>query len=235
VRAWGWDPDAAAVTHHFMPRISGGDERGRNDRESAVTRRRVIRATGTGLTVAAGLAAGSTPVAAETGAVYELFDNGSGLRSRLSQASAAARAGIGRLFADEEKRDGLESARETTTVFNEHSATLVSYANKQVGDGLEKTSVDTIRVTFTNGGETVDRWIVADVDSGSFTGATMTADEPDRDVDGYVELSKLAAADAPDELERFVEKYADEGRAVDAGLRGRLAGRYGPDVETDLM
>lgn len=199
----------------------------------------MLRAAGAGLTVTVGLAGLSTPVAAEQGAIFDFFEDGDGDGDRdgFTRWSAAARAGIGRIFADDEKRDATEAADDTVDVFNTNASTLVEYANDRLTSSREKTEYDVIRVRFeTKDGGDATRWIVADVDdANTYTSASMTSDEPDRDVDHWVRLEDLAAVDAPDELERFVDDYAEPGKAVDARLEGRLAGRYGPDVETSLM
>lgn len=212
--------------------VDGSDRKGR---ERVVSRRDVLRGVTGGLTVTVGLAGLSTPVAAKQGAIYDFFES-DGEGGGLTKSWSAAKAGFGRMFADDEKRTAKESARETTDVFNQNSETIVDYANAQLDDGRDKRHFDVIRVKFSRD-VTVERWIVADVDveSNTFTSASMVETSPDRDVDEWVRLEGLAAVDAPDELDRFVDEYAEEDKAVDPELEGRLAGRYGPDVESSLL
>lgn len=208
---------------------------GRNDREHGVSRRQVLRRAGAGLTATAGAVAISTPVAAEQGAIYDVFEDDEGSDS-WSRAWSAAKASLGRMFADDGVRTVEEAATETTEVFNSNSTTLVAYANDELDSSRSKTNLDVIRLRFVKGDTGSTRWILADVDDANrFVSAQMTDITPSRDVDQTVRLEDLAAVEAPDVLENFVENYAEEGKSVDSRLEGRLAGRYGPDVETSLM
>lgn len=215
-----------------MTRTHFSDELDRTERETDVSRRDVLRRGATALAVTVGLAGLSTSAAAEQGGFYDLMDSADGT---LDKGFASLKGAAGRLFADEDKRTAGKAARETTDVFNANSSTLVTYANDQLGSSREKTSYDTIRVEFSKE-KTAKRWIVADVDeNNAFAAANMVDSKPEREIDHWVKLEKLAASDAPDELERFVDQYATENRPIDAKLQGRFAGRYGPDVESSLL
>lgn len=218
-----------------MTRETLDDESERLGRERVVSRRDALRKAGAGLTATVGLAVVSTPVAAEQGAIYDLFEN-DGDGGSFARYWAATKAGFSRTFADDSIRTAEEAAAETTDVFNTNASTLVSYANDQLSTNRDKTSIDTIRIKWQKD-VTVERWIVAGVDTekNTFTSVEMVGTEPDRDVDHWVRLEKLAAAESPDELEHFVNNYAEDGEPVDAELEGRLAGRYGPDVESSLL
>lgn len=209
------------------------DESDRKGREQAVSRRDVIKGVGAGLAAAVGLAGATQPVAAEQGAVFDFYED---KKSGVRKGYHAARGRFSRWRDDEDKRSAPESAEQTTTIFNRNADTLVSYANEQLVADREKTSYDTIRLIWSKE-TTVERWIVADVDqdANAYVGATMTDTEPASAVDEWVELEGLAAADLPDELERFVDEYAEPGRPVDEELDGRLTGKYAGDVEGSLI
>lgn len=214
------------------------DESGRNGRETVVTRRAALRSGAAGLAATTGLAAFSTSVAAEQGAIWDFADD-DGDRGSLGETFTRLRASVGgawdRMTADPEARTAAESARATTQVFNTHSGVLVDYANARLASGREKADYDTIRIVFEKD-ETVRRWITATVDdSNAYTQAAMTSTRPDRDVDHWVRLEGLAATEAPDELERFVDEYAEPNKPIDARLEGRFAGKYGPDVTSSLL
>lgn len=214
-----------------MTRHTLSDESEQTGRETGVSRRSILHTGATGVAALVGLVGLSTPVAAEQGAIFELFDERD---DQLDRAISSLRGGMSRMLADEDKRTAEEAATETTTVFNENADVLVAYSNDRLSS-TEKTSVDTIRLVFERD-VTVERWLLADVDdSNAFVSARMTDTRPDRDVDHFVRLKRLACVDAPDELERFVDEYASEDRPVDSALEGRLAGRYGPDVESSLL
>lgn len=209
------------------------DESDRKGREQAVSRRDVINGVGAGLAAAVGLAGVTQPVAADQGAVFDFYDEKS---DTFRKGYHAARGRFERWRDDEAKRTAPESAEQTTAIFNRHADTLVAYANDQLGTGREKTSIDTIRLIWSKE-TTVERWIVADVDqdANEFVDATMTDTEPASTVDEWLELEGLAAADLPDELDRFVDEYAEPGRAVDEELDGRLKGKYAGDIEGSLL
>lgn len=221
-----------------MKRDSRFDGSDRNGRETTVTRRALLRTGAAGLATTVGLAGLTSPVAAEQGAIFDLFENdgeSSSLGDRITRIRSSFGGAWDRITADAGKRTAPESAAETTSVFNANAGTLVDYANAQLSSTREKTRYDTIRVVFEND-ETARRWITATVDdANTFTGASMTDQEPSREIDQWVRLSGLAATNAPDELERFVENYASENKPVDARLEGRLAGKYGPDVKSSLL
>jgi hypothetical protein len=224
------------MTEREKPLFGGLD---RNEREQAVSRRDVLRSGAAGFAITVGLAGAPGVASAEQGAVYDFFESEEDetKSDRLGKAISSLRAGVGRVFADDEKRSASESATETTSVFNANADVLVTYANDHFDDDRKKTGVDVIRLEFVEQETTVKRWITATVDesNSSFVDASMSDSEPDADADHYGRLKKLARADAPDELERFVDEYAKPGEPVDDAYVGRLAGRYGPDVETSLM
>lgn len=221
-----------------MDRDSRFDGLDRNRRETAVSRRSLLRGGAAGLAATVGLAGLSTPVAAEEGAIWDLRnddgDRGS-LGRRFEQARSSLSGAWERMTADADKRTAPESAQATTQVFNDNSTVLVEYANDQLSTSREKTDFDVIRVVFKKE-KTARRWIVADVDdSNTYTAARMVDSEPSRKIDHWVKLERLAATEAPDELERFVDEYASENRSIDPALEGRFAGKYGRDVSSSLL
>ena len=216
-----------------MKRKLSFDGSDRRERETDVSRRDVLRTGATGLAVTVGVVGFSTPVAAEQGAVFDFFDDDES--SSFTKAYNALKGKASRYFADEDKRTAKESAKETVDVFNANADVVVEYANEQLSDDRDKTSLDSIRVVFEKT-STVDRWIVADVDqdANKFLSAEMTNSKPES-VDHYIKLTGLAVADAPDELEFFVDEYAEDGEPIDDAYEGRVAGKYGEDVDTSLM
>lgn len=219
-----------------MTRNNSNSESDRKGRETNVSRRSVLRSAAVGFASLVGLGTLSTPVSAEQGAIFDFFESAeSSTFSGLTRAWAAAKGGWNRALGDSSERTAKQAARDTTTVFNDNASTIATYANNQLDESREKSSIDTIRVVFEQD-VTVERWIVGDVDdSNAFASVRMVATKPDRDADHWVRLKRLAATEAPDELETFVEQYATENRAVDPALEGRLAGKYGPDVESSLL
>ena len=207
----------------------GSDQKGR---EQAVSRRDVLQAGATGLTALVGLAGVSSGKQARVLGLFESDDE----PSRFGKAIASLQASVDRIFADEGRRTAKESASETTTVFNENADVLVDYTNEYLDSDIEKTEYNEIRVVFDGEDELVKRWIVADVDEeqDAFTSVKMVDEQPSSTITNEVRLRKLALAEAPDELEYFVDEYAEDSEPIDDKYVGRLSGRYAPDVDQNL-
>lgn len=210
-------------------------ESGRNDRERGVSRRSVLERAASGLAVTVGLVGLSTPVTAshEDDEPIGDFLAESDSWSKLSGSASGA---YERLFADESESSAATLADDTTTVFNQNASTLFAYANDRLSTSRSKADLDVIRVEWHKDDETAKRWIVATVDSeNTFVDATMTDTRPDREQDHFVELEALAADQSANELEHFIDEYANPGEPIDPTYEGRLAGKYGADVDTSLI
>jgi hypothetical protein len=219
-----------------MSRTKRFDESGRKDGERDVSRRDVLRSTGVALGVTAGLAGLSTSASAERGRLFEIANERTSRFDGFTQFRASVAGSFDRITSDVSETTASTVATETTDVFNSNASTLVSYANNQITDGVDKTTIDTLRVKFTKAGDAERRFIVVGVDqeANDFTTASMV-ESTDREIDEWVHLEALAADNAADELESFVDEYAAENKPIDAELKGRLAGRYAPDVKSSLI
>jgi hypothetical protein len=215
-------------------------ESDRNGRERRRSRRSVLRgASALAVTVGFGSVATDTVAADHNG---DQEDDGGPISDFAKKAGGGLSKARGVLAGRWQRwRSSTTSASPSTlaadaaSVFNTHSSTLVAYANEHVAASREKTGLDTIRVEFTKDGETATRWLVASVADGDFTAAEMVDADPGRTVDHYVELRDLVADNASDELEHFVDEYAEPNRKIDPGYEGRLAGKYGDDVDSSLL
>lgn len=227
-----------------MTSNSSSDERGRNGREPGVrvTRRSVVRGTAVGLSGALVLAGSASAdhqsSTSDGGPIQDIFNSAS---NGWTQWRSSFSGALSRMSANADTRSAKVAAEETATLWNNNSSVLTEYANAQLSKSRDKTAIDTIRVKWrkvTDGVTSEERrWIVADVDqeNNEFLSTKMVAEAPDRTVDHWVHLKRLAADRSPDELETFIQEFAKPNKPVTDQYEGRLKGRYGPDVDTSLI
>lgn len=131
--------------------------------------------------------------------------------------------------------DGPTAASEATNVttyYNSNSEVLERYINAR----NDLSSNQTVAVTWHIGNETEQRYIVATVDetTGNVTSSEMVA-ATDTEADHALDLCGYAAEQSREELERFVEEFAEPGKDVGTSYMAEQKGRYQQDVETTLF
>lgn len=211
-----------------MRRETPSDDR--EDETRSLNRRTFLRGVTAGSATGVGSVAGRSTTAQAERCRYR------GSSGPIGVLISGGRGVFGRLLGNAADRSPRESAVETARVYNENSDVLLRYVEARMGD-RRRASFDTIRVRFTGrGNEDVVRYVVSDVDSSrnAFTD-TRIVEDVDRPVEGWVRLEGLATAAAPEELQRFVDCYAADGRPVPRRYLSYLLGLYGPDVRTSLF
>lgn len=119
---------------------------------------------------------------------------------------------------------------------DEHAATLRRYANDRADPGDR---VVAVRFADRNGNRP-KRYVVAssgpsgDVDELLVLEPERFA-ELDRAVDHRLKLDWYLSRNAADELRRFVEKFAEDGRDPSQSYVAKTASKYGDSVEGDLF
>lgn len=122
-----------------------------------------------------------------------------------------------------------EYATEVADTYNANNESIENYTNSRFdGDASEH---NVIELEFEASDETSTRYLVADVDSEDNFTNSQVVNSTDRTADHTVTFHDFAAADASDELQRFVDEYVTEDRNIDPALVNRLGNRYGGDVD----
>lgn len=205
----------------------------------------LVAAAVTGVTVAA--SAGAAAQATNESDLEGVLDPGDDLLSLDGLEAAAAGAdGLQARFrywvsrnlpgAVTERVPGLappETSAEriaisVTSYYNAHNETLDEYAN----DRGDFSSDYVVEISIHLDGETATRYLNATDHSGNIS-TSVESSKPGT-VTESVDVCGFAAAHAHDELEVFVEEYAEPNKDVDKRYLGRLRGRYGPFVESSL-
>lgn len=117
--------------------------------------------------------------------------------------------------------DALEST------YNDNSATIEDWVNPRFSRTESEWNV--IKIELTQGDETATRYLVADVNNGSFENSSIT-DETDRSVDRTVTIEDYAVTKADDELAYFIAEHAEPDSDLDTALRSRMA-QYKTNIE----
>lgn len=200
-----------------------------------------------GLVLSAGLA---TPVAADgwSDALTEDDDEEDGgllpdVDVDVAAILAGAEGGNDRMMAWVDRQTGeLPSAEAkanaTTTIFNDNSEIIVDYVNQRATFSEDH---EVIRITFGLGDETTTRYIVGDVNTttGNYSSAAMLTREEyesrgleDADVDEWLEPSGYATENAPNELQYFVNEFAEPNKDFAGSPReARAKSRYAGSIE----
>lgn len=119
---------------------------------------------------------------------------------------------------------------------DEHAATLRRYVNDRADPGDR---VVAVRFADRNGTRT-ERYVVASAGSSGDVDELRVLDpggfeELDRGVDHRLELDWYLSRNAADELRRFVEEFAEDGRDPSQSYVAKTAAKYGDSVEGDLF
>ena len=154
--------------------------------------------------------------------------------------------GIGNLLGDlartQDKYLGDEGADAATYVadiqstFNESNATIGAYASERLP---ADTGHDVARIYVHDedgGNETL--YLVSDVENESWTNARLvdqaSFEDLNRSVDFWVSMDWFVSKHAADELETFVDDYADENRNLSRSYQLRKISKYGSGIKSDL-
>lgn len=138
-----------------------------------------------------------------------------------------------------EEADAAEYGDRVQSEFNSNSGVLMDWTNSRT---TASTDMDVVRLKFKDeSGNTAYRFVVADVNAttGNYTNAQMVNasefDSLDREVDTTYRLSPYASRNAADELETFVDEYAEPGENVTQSYLAHLAGEYKGEVEGEHL
>jgi len=112
--------------------------------------------------------------------------------------------------------------------FNANNATIETYVNDRFSGN--HSAWDVIAITHVRGDGEATQYLVADVNNSTFVNARMV-NSTDRTVDKKVTLEKMASDRAHEELETFVEEYAEPNQTVDGSYVDQLAAKYGGNVD----
>lgn len=139
--------------------------------------------------------------------------------------------------------DAETMANDTTETFNQHSGTLVEWANTRDVAGWmahhsdRSNGVDVVEVTFTDAEDNeAVRYVVADYNATSdeYDSVEMTT-STDYAVDSTVTLESRPSENAAGELETFVEEYAEPNDDPPRSYMRSQAAKYYGDVESPLI
>ncbi|WP_255149779.1 hypothetical protein [Halorarius halobius] len=127
-----------------------------------------------------------------------------------------------------EETSAVEEASAVTTYYNSHNETLEAYVNERGNF----TGNHTVKVTWKLDGEEETRYVLANESGGDVS--TRMVESTNRTADETVTVCGFAAESSYEELQHFVEEYAEPNEDLDASYLARLKGRYGDDVDTSL-
>lgn len=163
-----------------------------------------------------------------------------GIVDRVKYEVSTRTATVNPLVDEDDTPSVTELADEFENVFNLNNETLAEYVNVRA-DRHDINAIDyeneSIHIEFEFEDEVDDRYIIADVDDdGNFENIRIVADEPDsHEVAHALKLEGYAAYNAADELDRFVDEYAEDGNDIDRTIVNRIvqqyAGHYTFDIE----
>jgi len=189
------------------------------------------------LVVTAAIGAGSMGVAAQSdddGAFFDGLiadDDDQGILEEVGIWAAGATSGVSRTYAAYlgEEANATTYAKDFTTAFNEHNASLEAFASERL---TADTNHDVFAVHFHDREEgNVTRYVVSDVANGSWTNARVLTptqfDETNRTADQWVSLDWYQSRAAGDELEAFVEEHAEPNEDLSRGDKASYLAKYG--------
>lgn len=131
-------------------------------------------------------------------------------------------------FADEPP-GAAEEAKALTTYYNGNNATLEAYANERTN----WTADHTVEITILVEDSEATRYLVANASNGNLTDTTMVK-TTSRTPDETLTACGYAAEQSQEELEYFIQEYAEPNKDVDTKYLARIKGKYNKDVETSL-
>jgi hypothetical protein len=179
----------------------------------------------------------------EEGLFSQLLTDDGGVFSTVLDSLLGAVTEVQKVVAEhtsESQGNASTLASDFQTTFNENNQTLIDYANQRA---TVPDDTDLVRFQFTDrdgGTETV--YLDAEIDSnGNFTSAEVISSEvfdergySDSDVDGYVELDWYGSERIDEELQSFVNDYAEPNQNMSTTEQIRLLSQYGGAYDTDL-
>ncbi|WP_324662406.1 hypothetical protein [Haloarcula sediminis] len=126
--------------------------------------------------------------------------------------------------------DANEHAREFAREYNAHNETIEAYANDRL---TADTDHDVFALNFTDrddGNATV--YLVSTVSDGNYTESEVldeaAFDKRNRTVDQTVSFDWYQSRNAEDELETFVDDYAEPNEDITNSYRAKMLAKYGP-------
>lgn len=140
------------------------------------------------------------------------------------------------LTADTEGETAEEYATDLKEEFNSERGDLTPYANERLDASTDR---DVFRLCTSDqeGGSDVV-YLVSNVSNGSWTDERMVSADTfatlNRTVDYTVAMDWYASRNADEELDTFVEKFAEDGTNASATYRAKMLAKYGGSIESDL-
>ena len=193
------------------------------------------------------VAAGPSPVAASHSHGIDLFEpTGEDDRSFFEKRSDVIDGTIDRIkydvtnsfvgqYVGTADTTGVEGhADNLQTSFNAANDTLVEYTNEYCTACADEVGTQSAyAIELETGDETTTRYVVVTASNDSITSAEMVSETNAtvENADDPLVLRDYAATRADDELESFVEQYAEPKEAVDYGILSRMANQYAGDIE----
>lgn len=136
-----------------------------------------------------------------------------------------------------EKANADEYGSNVQSTFNSNSDALMDWTNTRASGTEDE---DVVRLKFTDeSGNTDYRFIVTDVNAttGNYTSVRMmNASEfqnTDRDHDLTFRMTPYASRNADEELNTFIDEYAEPGEDVDRSYLARIGGEYRDEISGD--
>ncbi len=131
-------------------------------------------------------------------------------------------------FGDDEG-NATEYADDFAETYNAENATIEAYANERLG---ADDNHDVFAVHFHDrDGHNVTRYVVANASNGNWSNSRVLTpsefNETNRTQDQYVSLDWYQSLSAADELDAFVEEYAEPNENLSTGYRAKLLAKYG--------
>lgn len=151
----------------------------------------------------------------------------------LAEVSGTVARQIATLPVVGDETDGTAStyAQDFTDSFNQNNRTIQEYANKRLD---ADTDHDVFVVYFNDrDGNNVSRYVVSNASSGSWSNARVVK-TTNRTVDHWISADWYASRHADEELEHFVDEYAEPGKNVTQAYRARMLAKYGSGLNSSL-
>lgn len=149
---------------------------------------------------------------------------------------ARQQASVSDFLSGESDVTAEEYADDFQETFNKNNATLEAYASKRV-DATEQYDVYRLEFSDKEGGEAT-RYVVSTSSTGTFTNSRVvtqsTFDGLNRSIDYTVKADWFVSRNAADELQTFVDEYAEPGKNVTATYYATKKAKYGDGLESDL-
>lgn len=134
----------------------------------------------------------------------------------------AVRGEIARKFGEPADRDAAQAADDLQAEYNASSDTLEAWVNART-EATTAENVLELELDIDDGETTI--YLVADVNDSDYENSSIV-DSTDREVDERCELEDAAARNAADELETFVDEFAEDDEDVSTAFLSRLERQY---------